>query len=164
MRAKFKNKIEYIEKYLVENSKLMKNNFTILIWWKVNALRVSIIFQMVQNILTVLIYTIASKSIFDTKGHFFISLGALYFHKLCKLLYVLKIEWELNGYIVCVRRILMMYKFDECNNLIHQWVFYCSSLFPLRFVKGYKRSNPLIGFDTSIDSSELKRHHFFSTM
>lgn len=57
-----------LEKYLAEESEVIKDGFDILTWWKVNTPRFPILSQMARDILAVPISTVASESIFSTGG------------------------------------------------------------------------------------------------
>ena len=61
------NKSE-LERYLAEDIEPDSDDFDILMWWKVNEPRFSILVQMVRDVLVILISCVASECAFSTAG------------------------------------------------------------------------------------------------
>jgi arginyl-tRNA--protein-N-Asp/Glu arginylyltransferase len=54
--------------HLMEDIEKMNVNFDILNWWKVNSTKFEVIAQIAQDVLAILITTVASESVFSTRG------------------------------------------------------------------------------------------------
>ena len=57
-----------LEEYLSEKPKVFTEEFDILGWWKVNAIRFPVLSQMARDVLAMPISTVASESAFSTGG------------------------------------------------------------------------------------------------
>ena len=59
-------KIE-VERYLHEACEDEDDNFDILVWWKLNASRFTILSKLARDVLVISVSTVASESIFSTR-------------------------------------------------------------------------------------------------
>ena len=58
-----------IEQYFLEDVETLSKNFNILMWWKVNSTKFSILAEITRDVLAIPITTVASESAFSTEGH-----------------------------------------------------------------------------------------------
>ncbi len=57
-----------IEKYYVEGVEIPSDTFDILMWWNVNSAKYPVLSLIAQDVLSIPLTTVASKSAFSTRG------------------------------------------------------------------------------------------------